>query len=163
MPAPDADRDRKTIEPEMPDRDAVAGPVRQRKIIHIDTDALTLVILERLADKLGDDMNAMASLIALIQKAFTCARVTIRGEIGADDKPDFDLVVETGLGAGPQTFRSFLMHTFPASRRAEHRWSRQIGQPDDSFEAMPAYRALQREGMDRCGLAQLASCTVGVR
>jgi hypothetical protein len=33
---------------------------------------------------LGDDMNAMASLIAVIQKELTCARVTIRGEIGAE-------------------------------------------------------------------------------
>jgi hypothetical protein len=33
---------------------------------------------------LGDDMNAMASLIAVIQKELTCARVAIRGEIGAE-------------------------------------------------------------------------------
>ena len=33
---------------------------------------------------LGDDMNAMASLIAVIQKELTCARVAIRGEIGTE-------------------------------------------------------------------------------
>jgi hypothetical protein len=37
---------------------------------------------------LGDDMNAMASLIAVIQKELTCARVTIRGEIGANRRND---------------------------------------------------------------------------
>jgi hypothetical protein len=78
------------------------------------------------------------------------------------EKPGFDLVVEAGLGAGPQAFRSFSMHTFPASRSAEEIWSRQVGQPDENFEDRPAYRALREKGMDTCGLAQLASRTVGV-
>src|SRR3982074_555650 len=47
MPAPDADRDRKTIEPEMPDRDALAGPVRKRKIIHIDMVAFFASVEQR--------------------------------------------------------------------------------------------------------------------
>lgn len=47
VPAPNADRDRKTIEPELPDRDAVAGPARQRKIIHIDTHACFAPVEQR--------------------------------------------------------------------------------------------------------------------
>ncbi len=47
MPAPDADKDRKTIEPELPDRDASAGPGRQRKIIHIDMDAFFAAVEQR--------------------------------------------------------------------------------------------------------------------
>jgi hypothetical protein len=78
------------------------------------------------------------------------------------EKPGFDLVVEAGLGAGPQAFRSFSMHTFPASRTAEEIWSRQVGQLEENFEDKPAYRALREKGMDTCGLAQLASRTVGV-
>jgi hypothetical protein len=78
------------------------------------------------------------------------------------EKPGFDLVVEAGLGAGPQAFRSFSMHAFPASRSAEEIWSRQIAAAGDNFEDRPAYRALRHEGMDQCGLAQLASRTVGV-
>ena len=78
------------------------------------------------------------------------------------EKPGFDLVVEAGLGAGPQAFRSFSMHTFPASRPAEELWSRPVAATDDNFEDRPAYQALRHEGMDECGLAQLASRTVGV-
>ena len=78
------------------------------------------------------------------------------------DKPGFDLVIEAGLGAGPHAFRSISMHSFPASRTAEQIWSRDIGRTDSSIENMPAYQALKRDGMDSCGLTQLASRTVGV-
>lgn len=77
-------------------------------------------------------------------------------------KPGFGLIVETGLGAGPEAFRSMSVHTFPSSRSPEEIWTRQIGQSDRSFENLPAYQALKRSGLDRCGLAQLASRTVGV-
>lgn len=78
------------------------------------------------------------------------------------EKAGFDLVVEAGLGAGPNAFRSISLHTFPGSRPAEQIWSRHLGQSDASFEGKPAYQALKRKGMDTCGLAQLASRTVGV-
>jgi hypothetical protein len=78
------------------------------------------------------------------------------------EKPQFGLVVEAGLGAGPEGFRSLSVHTFPASRSAEEIWSRQVGQVNENVENMPAYQALKRKGMDTCGLAQLASRTVGV-
>lgn len=78
------------------------------------------------------------------------------------EKPGFGLVVEAGLGGGPEAFRSISLHTFPASRSAEEIWSRQVGQGEQSVEAMPAYQQLKRQGLDSCGLAQLASRTVGV-
>jgi hypothetical protein len=78
------------------------------------------------------------------------------------DHAAFDLVVEAGLGAGPQAFRSISMHTFPASRSAAEIWSRQVAGACETYEKMPAYRALKEAGMDPCGLAQLASRTVGV-
>jgi hypothetical protein len=78
------------------------------------------------------------------------------------EKAGFGLVVEAGLGAGPESFRSFSLHTFPASRSAETLWSRMGGQTPSSNEQMPAYRELKRRGMDRCGLTRLANRTVAV-
>jgi len=78
------------------------------------------------------------------------------------EKSGFGLVVEAGLGGGPEAFRSISLHTFPASRPAAEIWSRQVGQGEQNVEAMPAYQQLKREGLDSCGLAQLASRTVGV-
>jgi hypothetical protein len=77
-------------------------------------------------------------------------------------KVGFGLVVEAGLGGGLEAFRSFSVHTFPASRSPEEIWSRQIGQVDEPLEDRPAYQALKQGGMDNCGLAQLASRTVAV-
>jgi hypothetical protein len=74
----------------------------------------------------------------------------------------FDLVVEAGLGGGPQAFRSISIHTFPASRTAAEIWSTQVAATADNVEHMPAYQTLLRNGADACGLTQLASRTVGV-
>jgi hypothetical protein len=74
----------------------------------------------------------------------------------------FELVVEAGLGAGPGGFRNFSLHTFPSSRRPDQIWRREeVGSALD-VSAMPAYSALRDSGLDTCGLAQLASRTVGV-
>jgi hypothetical protein len=78
------------------------------------------------------------------------------------EKTGFGLIVEAGLGAGPEAFRSVSVHTFPSSRSAEEIWSRQVGQGNENVEHMPAYQNLRRSGLDVCGLAQLASRTVGV-
>jgi hypothetical protein len=74
----------------------------------------------------------------------------------------FDLIVEIGLGGGPEAFRSMALHTFPATRTAREIWSGPVVQGGADYEALPAYRALKDAGLDECGLAQLASRTVGV-
>jgi hypothetical protein len=74
----------------------------------------------------------------------------------------FELVVEAGLGAGPGGFRNFSLHTFPASRRPDQIWRREEAGSAFDVSSMPAYSALRDSGLDTCGLAQLASRTVGV-
>jgi hypothetical protein len=74
----------------------------------------------------------------------------------------FELVVEAGLGAGPGGFRNFSMHTFPSSRRPDQIWPRETDGRTHDVSSMPAYKALRKSGLDTCGLAQLASRTVGV-
>ncbi len=78
------------------------------------------------------------------------------------EHPGFGLVVEAGLGAGPEAFRSLSVHTFPATRRAEDIWSKDAGAAAANVEDMPAYQAMKKAGADACGLTQLASRTVGV-
>lgn len=74
----------------------------------------------------------------------------------------FDLVVESGLGAGPQSFRNFIMHTFPGPHRASELWPTTLPVETPDLSHMPAYANLKDKGVDACGLAQLASRTVGV-
>jgi hypothetical protein len=74
----------------------------------------------------------------------------------------FGLVVETGLGAGPQAFRNFSLHTFPSSLSASQIWGSGANTGTPDVLGMPAYRASNYPTLDECGLAQLASRTVGV-
>jgi hypothetical protein len=74
----------------------------------------------------------------------------------------FELLVEAGLGAGPGGFRNFSLHTFPSSRRPDQIWRRDKAGSSFDVSSMPAYSALRESGLDTCGLAQLASRTVGV-
>lgn len=78
------------------------------------------------------------------------------------DKAGFELVIEAGLGAGPGGFRNFSMHTFPSSRRPDEIWPRNAADRTVDVSSMPAYATLRQSGVDACGLAQLASRTVGV-
>lgn len=57
------------------------------------------------------------------------------------DQAGFDLIVEVGLGGGPQAFRSMSIHTFPASRTPAQIWGGQVVQAEENFEAQPAYQA----------------------
>jgi hypothetical protein len=78
------------------------------------------------------------------------------------EQAGFGLVVETGLGAGPQAFRNFSLHTFPSSLEAARLWSADDFRTVTNVLNMPAYEPSKHPKLDECGLAQLASRTVGV-
>lgn len=77
------------------------------------------------------------------------------------EKAGFNLIIESGLGAGTQSFRAFSMHSFPGSRSSAQIWSAPVRTAPD-VTSMPAYAALKAKGVDACGLVQLASRTIGV-
>lgn len=81
---------------------------------------------------------------------------------GALEDADFELIVESGLGAGPQSFRNFTIHTFPARRRAKEYWPKTFESHAPDVSSMPAYKKMKASGIDDCGVTQMASRTVGV-
>ena len=81
------------------------------------------------------------------------------------EDPHFDLVVDAGLGAGPQEYLAMRLHTFPARVSARNRWGGQTGgRAADGQRAAgsAAYQDLLARGLDECGLLEIASRTVGV-
>lgn len=74
----------------------------------------------------------------------------------------FGFIVEAGLGAGPQAFRNFSLHTFPSSLHASQIWAGDTRLAGFDVSEVPAYHASKHPHLDKCGLAQLASRTVGV-
>lgn len=73
----------------------------------------------------------------------------------------FDWIVESGLGAGPIEFLALRLHTFPASSTARKKWGDATGAQTQGILDAQAYKQLAADGMERCGLVQLATRTVG--
>lgn len=78
------------------------------------------------------------------------------------EKAGFGLIVEAGLGAGPDGFRAFALHTFPSAIKAATLWQNSASASSSDVTKMPAYQSLKKQGVDICGLTQLASRSVGV-
>ncbi len=74
----------------------------------------------------------------------------------------FGLVIETGLGAGPQSFKNLSLHAFPSSLNAARLWGTVSAPDTPDVLFRPAYATSQHSHLDECGLTQLASRTVGV-
>lgn len=72
----------------------------------------------------------------------------------------FELVIEAGLGKGWNDYLDIQLHSFPSQIYAKNRWSGL----DLGAQVIPAgrpYAQLAADGLDECGLLQLASRSVG--
>jgi hypothetical protein len=78
------------------------------------------------------------------------------------EEAGFDLIIETGLGSGTQGVRNFTLHAFPSSLNARELWSVGVGGSTPKVSDLPAYSSEKLSGLDRCGIVQLASRTIGV-
>ncbi|ALL13182.1 hypothetical protein [Caulobacter henricii] len=76
----------------------------------------------------------------------------------------FDLVVDAGLGAGPQEYLAMRIQTYPGTIRARDRWGGVVSARSEEAQRLAAhkgYRELTERGVDACGLLEIASRTVG--
>jgi hypothetical protein len=71
----------------------------------------------------------------------------------------FACVVDAGLGSGYKDFRAIRVRTFPGPSSAAVLWAAAPALPQN--DAAPAYTALVAAGADPCGVAMLASRSVG--
>jgi hypothetical protein len=74
----------------------------------------------------------------------------------------FGLVLESGLGSGTQACKNYSVHTFPSAFKAAELWSGDPSRDGADAAAMPAYQRVKHPQLDECGLAQLASRSVGI-
>jgi hypothetical protein len=88
---------------------------------------------------------------------------------GVDTKParallesvGFARVIEAGLGTGGNEYLAFQLHSFPGSRKAQALWGTPRGDSTPLPLALPAYMALAADGVDQCGLVEIARRSVG--
>lgn len=94
-----------------------------------------------------------------------------RVALGGVDNPEaraayedagFDWIIEAGLGTGPVEYNAIRLHTFPASTTAQSKWGGALTDSKTKTRNNPAYDQLSADGMEECGLIQLASRSVGV-
>ena len=82
----------------------------------------------------------------------------------------FDLIVDAGLGGGPQNYLDILVHSFPSGIQAETAWPGQRRSTEVAAADQSAYRDLRRRieatttqtaGEIECGIVELAGRSVG--
>ena len=82
------------------------------------------------------------------------------------DKVGFKLIIDAGLGKGTQEYLGFKINTFPSSRSADQCWkpkqdTKDTDNPYQNIIQQPVYEQLLNQGMDGCGLVELAGKSVG--
>ena len=82
----------------------------------------------------------------------------------------FDLIVDAGLGGGPQSYLEVLVHSFPSGIEAATAWAERSGTTAGPVVDQPAYLDIRRQlsatteltdGEIRCGIIEVAGTAVG--
>ena len=76
------------------------------------------------------------------------------------DDSGFPVILDAGLGAGPDGFLAMSIRRLPAARNSRELWPASALPITPKAHLSPAYRALAAESGDRCGVELLASRTV---
>lgn len=76
------------------------------------------------------------------------------------DEAGFPVVLDAGLGAGPDGFLGMAIRRLPAARPSRELWPASPPPRPEAAGTGAAYRALEQETGDRCGVEELAGRTV---
>jgi hypothetical protein len=123
-------------------------------------------LIERALDELGWDPR-------LIEHRHPGGRMAMPGDptvlLCGLDNPDtralldesaMPVIIDAGLGAGPESYLAMAIRRLPASRPSREIWGQRRRTPAPGPSAADAYEAMARESGDRCGVEQLAGRTV---
>jgi hypothetical protein len=78
------------------------------------------------------------------------------------DQVGFKKVIEGGLGSEGEEYLAFRLHSFPAPKGAAAIWGSESTNVVSTDNAeMPAYKALEKDISDQCGITMLAGKAVG--
>jgi hypothetical protein len=75
--------------------------------------------------------------------------------------PGWKLIIDVGLGAGAGDYLDARLHSFPGGITPAALWGDRRGSFDETLLDQPAYRELERQLGDRCGVILIAGRAVG--
>ena len=128
-------------------------------------------------------LEALGFNTAITERLFDTATHRNLGEpgvalVGVDDPAPrrlldgagFELIVDAGLGGGPQNYLDILMHSFPSGVKAGTAWAERSNSSASSLVDQPAYLDLHQQlsqtteltdGEIRCGIIEVAGTSAG--
>ena len=148
------------------DDDKLSVANRATSMLHCDStvDMRKTRVVAKVMDELGWDTT-------LIERRYRGGQLHNAGDppvlLGGVDNLDarrslddsgFPVIYDAGLGAGPDGFLAMSIRRLPGSRSSREIWP--VAQARAGQELGGAYRALEAETGDRCGVEMLASRTV---
>lgn len=151
------------------DDDRLSNANRATSMLHIDGQTGT-----RKTRLVGETMEPLGWDTRLLEHRYLGGRLHGPGDptvllAGVDnlsarrllDDTGFPVIIDAGLGAGPDGFLGMRIRRLPTSRSSQEIWSAPPPRsPTVAAHAGEAYRALEEQSGDRCGVEQLAGRTV---